>query len=197
MIEAVALAVALSFPPVDECKGDAAFDKVRAEFIAAVKARDVRRLAGLASADVAMDEEGIHKGPARLIEMMSDERGQDFWRELSPATDGGCSAGEGGRLLPSFASRIRGDEEMVVAGAREPIRAAPDPDAKILGYAKWDWVDHNFGDSGPFYWHVQLRSGRVGYVRAERVYSFYSPYAAFELRGGKWQLVMLRLIPAD
>ena len=86
---------------------------------------------------------------------------------------------------------------MIVAGAREPIRAGPEENAKILGYARWEWVDHNFADSGPFYWRVRLRSGRVGYIRSERIYSTYSPFAQFERRDGKWQLVMLRLIPAD
>lgn len=198
MFAELALAAAMSLPPVEECKGDPAFDKVRAEFVAAVKTRDARRLASLASADVLMDEEGYYKGPERLVEMMSDERGQDFWRELEPVTEGGCNAGEEGRVLPSFLPRlIGGDEPMIVAGAREPIRAGPEPDSKILGYARWEWVDHNYGDSGPFYWHVRLRSGRIGYIRSERIYSTYSPYAAFELRDGKWQLVMLRLIPAD
>ena len=197
MIGMVALAAALSLPPGDECKGDPAFQKVRAEFAAAVKARDPRRLAALASTDVAMDEEGFYTGQAKLIEMMSDERGQDFWRELGPAADGGCSAEEGSRVLPYFASRISGDDEMIVAGAREPIRAGPEDDARILGHASWEWVDHNYADSGPFYWHVRLRSGRIGYVRSERVYSFYSPFAEFQRRDGKWQLVLLRLIAAD
>lgn len=192
------MAAALRLPPVEECKGDPAFDTVRAEFVAAVKARDARRLASLASADVAMDEEGFYTGAERLIEMMSDERGPDFWRDLQPATEGGCSAGEIGRVLPSFLPRLtEGDEPMIVAGAREPIRAGPSGDAKILGYARWEWVDRNFADSGPFYWHVRLRSGRIGYIRSERIYSPFSPFAEFQRRDGKWQLVMLRLIAAD
>ncbi len=198
MIELFAMAAALRLPPVEECKGDPAFDAVRAEFAAAVKARDARRLASLASADVAMDEEGFYEGPARLIEMMSGERGQDFWRELEPVPEGGCSAAENGRVLPSFPPRLtEGEEPMIVAGAREPIRAGPSGDAKILGYAGWEWVDHNFADSGPFYWGVRLRSGRVGYIRSERIYSPFSPFAEFQRRDGKWQLVMLRLIAAD
>ena len=197
MLEAIALAAAISLPPVEECKGDPAFNKVRAEFVAAVKVRDARRLASLASEDVTMDDEGFYEGPARLIEMMSDERGQDFWRELEPLAEGGCAKGETERLLPSFAAKLSGDEEMIVAAADEPLRSGPEPDSKIIGRAKWEWVEHNYGDSGPFYWHVRLRSGRIGYIRSERIYSSFSPYAAFALRDGKWKLVTLRLIPAD
>lgn len=183
MLELLALAAALRVLPVEECKGDPGFDEVRADFAAAVKARDARRLAALASEDVAMDEEGLYKGQAKLVEMMSDERGQDFWRELEPLTEGGCSAGEEGRVLPSFLPRLtEGDEPMIVASPREPIRAAPAADAEILGYAHWEWVDHNYADSGPFYWHVRLRSGRVGYIRSERIYSPFSPFAEFQLR---------------
>jgi hypothetical protein len=198
MLELLAMAAALRLPPVEQCTGDPAFNSVRAEFRAAVEARDARRLASLASADVLMDEEGYYKGPASLIELMGSERGPDYWRELLPVPEGGCTADEDGRVLPSFLPRlIGGDEPMIVAGAREPIRAGPEPDAKILGYARWDWVDHNYADSGPFYWHVRLRSGRIGYIRSERIYSTYSPFAEFQKRDGKWQLVMLRLIAAD
>ena len=197
MIEAFALVAALSLPPVEECGGDPAFAAIRAQFAAAIRARDPVMLAAIASDDVGLDDIGEDKGIPRLIEMMSKERGQDFWRHLEPAIEGGCSDGENGRVLPSFATRLSGEEEMVVASAREPIRAAPENDAKILGHASWEWVEHNFGDSGPFYWHVRLRSGRVGYVRSERIYSSFSPYSVFELRGGQWKLVMLRLIPAD
>ena len=198
MIALLAMAAVLRLPPVEECKGDPAFDAVRAEFVAAVKARDARRLASLASQEVLMDEEGYHKGPKGLLELMSSERGQDFWRELEPVAEGGCSAGADGRVLPSFLPRLtEGEEPMIVAGAREPIRAGPSSEAKILGYARWEWVDHNYADSGPFYWHVRLRSGRIGYIRSERIYSPFSPFAEFQRRDGKWQLVMLRLIPAD
>ena len=197
MIGALWLAAAISLPPVEECKGDPAFNKVRAEFVAALKVRDTRRLASLASEDVTMDDEGFYEGPARLIEMMSDERGQDFWRELEPLAEGGCAKGETERLLPSFAAKLSGDEEMIVAAADEPLRSGPEPDSKIIGRAKWEWVEHNYGDSGPFYWHVRLRSGRIGYIRSERIYSSFSPYAAFALRDGEWKLVTLRLIPAD
>ena len=198
MFALLATAAALALPPVEQCTGDPAFDEVRAEFVAAVKARDASRLASIASEDVAMDEEGFYEGRARLVEMMSDERGQDFWRELEPLTEGGCSSAEKGRVLPSFLpGLVEGDEPMIVAGAREPIRAGPEVDAKILGYATWEWVDHNFADSGPFYWHVRLRSGRVGYIRSERIYSPFSPFAEFQRRDGKWKLVMLRLIAAD
>ena len=183
-------------PPVEQCTGDPAFDKVRAEFAAAVKARDARQLAALASDDVAMDDEGFDKGPARLVEMMAGERAADFWRELAPVTEAGCSAGEGGRIVPSYAVQFTGDE-MLVAAAREPIRAEPSDQARITGYAKWEWVDQNFADSGPDYWHVKLRSGRIGYIRSERIYSNYSPYAAFERRDRQWRMTRLRLIPAD
>jgi hypothetical protein len=198
LFELLAMAAALRLPPIEQCKGDPAFDKVRAEFAGAVKARDARRLASLASDDILMDEEGYYKGPASLKELMSGERGPDFWRDLEPIPEGGCTADEDGRALPSFLPRlIGGDEPMIVAGANEPIRAGPEADAEILGHASWEWVDHNFADSGPFYWHVRLRSGRIGYIRSERIYSSFSPYAAFELRDGEWKLVMLRLIPAD
>lgn len=123
MILAAAVAAAMSMPPVEECGGDPAFDQVRAKFIAAVKGRDVGALAEIASDDVGLDDIGEDKGIARMRDMMSGERGDDFWRMLEPAADGGCSGGAGGRILPSFAARISG-EEMLVAAAREPIRAA-------------------------------------------------------------------------
>lgn len=193
----LALAVALSLPPVEQCGGDAAFDKVRAQFVEAVSKRDSEMLAAIAAADVALDDIGEDKGLARLREMMGEERGADFWRMLEPLAEGGCAKRESERILPSFVSRLSGEEEMIVAGPGEPIRSGPDAKAKIIGHAKWEWVEHNFADSGPFYWHVRLRSGRTGYIRSERIYSNYSPYAAFALCDGKWKLVRLRLIPAD
>ena len=196
MIALLAVA-ATALPPVEQCRGDAGFDAVRAQFVKAVRMRDSAMLAAISSDDVGVDDIGLDQGHAKLREWMSGEFGERFWPELEPAIEGGCSESEGKRVLPSFATRLSGDEEMIVAAPREPIRAAPSDDAKILGYAKWEWVDHNFADSGPFYWHVRLRSGRIGYIRSERIYSALSPYAEFERRDGKWQLVTLRLIPAD
>ena len=196
MILALAVVAAMSMPPVEECGGDPTFDKVRAIFVAAVKARDPGALAEIAADDVALDDIGEDKGVARLREIMSGERGADFWRMLEPAADGGCSGGAGGRILPSFAAQLSG-EEMVVAAAREPIRASPSAKAKVKGYARYEWVAHNFADSGPFYWHVKLRSGRTGYIRSERIYSDLSPYAGFERRIGQWRMTKLRLVPAD
>jgi hypothetical protein len=197
MMGALAMAAALSLPPVEECGRDAAFAKVRAQFAEAVRERDVEALAGLASDDVALDDIGEDRGPARLREMMREERGADFWRELEPLAEGGCALREGERILPSFATKLSGEEEMIVAAAHEPIRSGSEPDSKIIGRAKWEWVEQNYADSGPFYWHVRLRSGRVGYIRSERIYSAYSPYAAFALRDGRWRMTALRLLPAD
>jgi len=196
MILALAVAAAMSMPPVEECGGDPAFDQVRAKFIAAVKGRDVGVLAGIAADDVGLDDIGEDKGVARMRDMMSGEQGADFWRMLEPAADGGCSGGAGGRILPSYATRLTG-EEMVVAAAREPIRAGPSAEARVKGFALYEWVALNFADSGPFYWHVKLRSGRIGYIRSERIYSNISPYAAFERQGRQWRMTKLRLVPAD
>jgi hypothetical protein len=193
----LALAAALSLPPVEQCAGDPSFDAVRAQFLEAVRKRDSAMLAGIAAENVALDDIGEDKGPSRLREMMGEERGADFWRMLEPLAEGGCARGEGERILPSFVSRLSGGEEMIVAGPSEPIRIGPDAGSRIIGHAKWEWVDHNFADSGPFYWHVRLRSGRTGYIRSERIYSSYSPYARFALRDGRWRMTALRLIPAD
>ena len=197
MIALFAMAAALALPPVEQCGGDPAFKHVRAKFVEAVRKRDPAMLAAISSDDVGVDDIGLDIGHAKLREWMSGEFGDRFWPELEPLIEGGCSEAEGKRVLPSFAMRLSGDEEMIVAAPREPIRAAPSGDARILGHARWEWVDHNFADSGPSYWHVRLRSGRIGYIRSDRIYSAYSPYAAFEKRDGKWKLVMLRLIPAD
>ena len=196
MFLALAVAAAMGMPPVEECRGDPAFDQARARFIAAVKGRDVGALAGIAADDVGLDDIGEDKGIARMRDMMGGERGADFWRMLEPAADGGCSGGAGARILPSYATRISG-EEMLVAAAREPIRAGPSAETRVKGYARYEWVARNFADSGPFYWHVKLRSGRVGYIRSERIYSDTSPYAAFERQSGQWRLTKLRLVPAD
>lgn len=196
MIIPLVLAVGLSLPPVEQCGGDPAFNQVRAAFADAVRKRDAAKLAAIASDDIRLGEIGEDKGPARLRKLIGGEFGPDYWRELEPLLDGGCSATQDSRTVPSFATRLEG-EDMIVAGAREPIRAAPSKKARIIGRASWARVDHNYGDSGPFYWHVRLRSGRTGYIRSERIYSSYSPYALFEQRDGRWRLTMLRLIPAD
>lgn len=197
MIFGLAAAAAISLLPIEECSGDPGFMKVRAQFAAAVKARDPQLLAQIASDDVAMDEEGFYEGKAKLVEMMTGELGPDHWRDLGPVVEAGCIDSESVRIMPSFARQLSGEDEMVVASAKEPIRATPSDKGRVKGYARWERVTENIGDSGPFYWHVKLASGRVGYVRSERVYSNYSPFAVFERRDGRWQLAALRLIAAD
>lgn len=182
-------------PPVEECGGDPAFAWVRAEFAVAVKTRDPAKLAAIAADTILMDDASEEKGKARLIEMMTGELGPDYWRWLAPVVEAGCLDGERFRALPAYAT-VLAEEEMVVAGAKEPIRDGPSDTAKIKGYASWERVDKNFADSGPFYWHVKLRSGRTGYIRSERIYSNYSPYAVFERQDGQWRLTLLRLIAA-
>lgn len=193
----LAAAVAVSLVPIEECQGDPDFVSVRAIFETAVKMRDVKLLADISSDHVAMDEEGFYEGKAKLVEMMNGDMGPDYWRAIEPVIEAGCLDGESFRIMPSLAKQLTADEEMVVAAENEPIRATPSATGKIEGYARWEVVTTNLGDSGPDYWHVELKSGRIGYVRSERIYSNYSPFAVFERHDGGWQLAALRLIAAD
>jgi hypothetical protein len=196
ILHLVMTAAAASMPPIEECGGNPQFDRLRTAFSDAVKARDIARLAALASDLIEMDDAGEERGKARLIELMRGELGPDYWRALDPVIEAGCIETDVHIMMPAYATLLNG-EDMVVASAKEPIRATPSAKGKIKGYARWERVDRNYGDSGPDYWHVKLRSGRTGYIRSERVYSNYSPFAVFEQVDGQWRLTVLRLIPAD
>ena len=95
----------------------------------------------------------------------------DLWTELDKVIRLGCAPSyEGSLAMPLYWSEDLGFDDafatFVVTGSAVPMRAAPDPDARLVRMLDWEAVEVNMEmeEQGQVYASVRTRAGDSGFV---------------------------------
>lgn len=179
-------------PPVERCKGDAAFDVYRAQLNSAVRARDAAALKSLVAPDVTINFGGdagwadFEKGWG----LDATPRSSKLWGEMESALALGCGVAPDGRhrIMPGMFEDI-GDDidvfELVSVRPGTPLRATAGARGRVI--ATLDWHAGDVQPGGNEAWtKVKLRDGRVGWVASDRLVSPVGYRLVSEKRGQRW-----------
>jgi len=193
---ALAFAAPVSLPPVEQCRGDAEFSRVRQQVQKAVAARDLKGLMSLMSDDVRVTFGGL-SGPERFSDFWtaSDQDQDLLWSELSSALRLGCAQavdGEGKPYRAIPAMFVTGDgldgfsTWTSLPGA--VLRAKPDAKAEVkMRLPAWTVLSEVEHDGGSWV-EVRTPKGRSGYVSTEEVRSLLDYRLIFGRREGQWRI---------
>ncbi|MEO1921277.1 MAG: hypothetical protein ABGW84_05245 [Sphingomonadaceae bacterium] len=164
-----------SYPPRDECRGDAAAQAFRYTLTTAVANRNAAMLRPLVAPQVELDfggGSGWETFAARL-----DDPAYTLWEELDRVLLLGCAVMKGGELtLPWHWAQDFGDidyfETMLVTGSDVPLRVAAAPDAPVRARIHWELVTLIEGWD-PEAGYLKVRDGlhRTGFIRSDRLRS--------------------------
>ena len=158
---AVPAAAQQSYPPRDECRGDAAAQAFRHTLTTAVANRNAAMLQPLVAPDVKLDFGG-GSGWALLQERLN-AADYPLWEELDRMLVLGCALDEDEIALPWHWGQDFGDidyfETMLVTGRAVPLRAAAAPGAEVLARIDWELVTlvDGWNPEADF---LQVRDGR-------------------------------------
>jgi hypothetical protein len=193
---ALAVAAPVNLPPVEQCRGDAEFTRLRQELGTAVDGRDIDGLMSLMSDDVRVSFGG-QSGRERFSDYWAaSEQDQELlWAELGSALRLGCAqAVDGGgnpyRAIPAMF--VTGDGldgfSTWVSLPGAVLRSKPDPKAaarmRLPAWTVLSEVDHDGGS-----WiEVRTPKGRSGFVSTEQVRSLVDYRIIFGRREGRWQI---------
>lgn len=164
-----------SYPPRDECRGDAAAQAFRYTLTTAVANRNAAMLRPLVAPQVELDfggGSGWETFDARL-----DDPAYALWEELDRVLLLGCAIMKGGELtLPWHWAQDFGDidyfEAMLVTGSDVPLRAAAAPEALVRARIDWGLVTLVEGwDPEAEYLEVRDGRQRTGFIRSDRLRS--------------------------
>jgi hypothetical protein len=193
---ALALAAPVSLPPVEQCRGDAEFSRVRQQVQKSVDKRDLEGLMSLMSEDVRVTFGG-QSGPERFSDFWtaSDQDQELLWSKLASALRLGCAQamdGEGNPYRAIPAMFVTGDGlDGFSTWASLPgavLRAKPDPKAAAkMRLPSWTVLSEVEHDGGSW---IQVRTpkGRSGYVSTEEVRSLLDYRLIFGRRDGQWRI---------
>jgi hypothetical protein len=180
-------------PPVDQCKGDAAFEKFRNQLGVAVAKKDRGALLALLAPDVLINFGGENGRAAFAKQWSFDPKAYgNVWDQLKTMIRLGCAPSEKARIIPSMTVQLERydaddlyDFTVILPGAKlyksvgvESPRPATTPWelARITSRAA-DW------GTG-----VKLRDGREGYIADDHVYEPLGYRMVIEKRTGKWMI---------
>jgi hypothetical protein len=193
---ALALAAPVSLPPVEQCRGDAEFTRVRQQVQKAVAARNLKGLMSLMSDDVRVTFGGL-SGPERFSDFWtaSDQDQDLLWSELSSALRLGCAQavdGEGKPYRAIPAMFVTGDGlDGFSTWASLPgavLRAKPDAKAEAkMRLPAWTVLSELEHDGGSWV-EVRTPKGRSGYVSTDEVRSLLDYRLIFGRREGQWRI---------
>ncbi|MDE2563731.1 MAG: hypothetical protein KGL48_15930 [Sphingomonadales bacterium] len=182
-----------SFAPRDECSRLPGWPAFRDKLARAVADKDVRAFAALAAHDVKLDYGG-GSGRRELRERLGDPA-RGLWRELAQILPLGCSDANGILALPWYFWNLPIDIDphaaMLVTGDAVPLRAKPDPDARVLATLDWPVVALPPGKFDPAarYTPVRTRAGKLdGYVLTAKLRSVLAYRLVAERQGSDWKL---------
>ena len=192
----LALAAPVSLPPVEQCRGDAEFTRVRQQVQKAVAARDLKGLMSLMSEDVRVTFGGL-SGPERFSDFWtaSDQDQDLLWSELSSALRFGCAQavdGEGKPYRAIPAMFVTGDGlDGFSTWASLPgavLRAKPDAKGEVkMRLPAWTVLSEVEHDGGSWV-EVRTPKGRSGYVSTDEVRSLLDYRLIFGRREGQWRI---------
>lgn len=193
---ALALAAPVSLPPVEQCRGDAEFARVRQQVQKAVDKRDLNGLMSLMSDDIRVTFGG-QSGPERFSDFWtaSDQDQDLLWSELASALRLGCAQavdGEGKPYRAIPAMFVTGDgldgfsTWTSLPGA--VLRAKPDAKAEVrMRLPAWTVLSEVEHDGGSWI-EVRTPKGRNGYVSTDQVRSLLDYRLIFGRRDGQWRI---------
>lgn len=179
-------------PPVEQCKGDAAFDVYRAELNRVVRTRDPAALKALAASDLTVSFGG-DVGWADFAKSWGLDRqpkASKLWDEMASALALGCAvAPDGGRrVMPGLFERIGDDVDifdLVAVRAGTPLRATAGAKGRVI--ATLDWHAGEVQAEGSDAWtKVKLLDGRSGWVASGQLISPIGYRSVSEKRGKRW-----------
>ena len=193
---ALALAAPVSLPPVDKCRGDAEFARVRQQVQKAVDKRDLNGLMSLMSDDIRVTFGG-QSGPERFSDFWtaSDQDQDLLWSELSSALRLGCAQavdGEGNPYRAIPAMFVTGDGlDGFSTWASLPgavLRTKPDAKSEAkMRLPSWTVLSEVEHDGGSWI-EVRTPKGRSGYVSTDEVRSLLDYRLVFGRRDGQWRI---------
>ena len=192
----LALAAPASLPPVEQCRGDAEFSRVRQQLQKAVEARDLKGVMALMSDDVRVSFGGL-SGPERFSDYWtaSDQDQELLWSKLGSALRLGCAQavdGEGNPYRAIPAMFVTGDGlDGFSTWASLPgavLRARPDETAPAkMRLPSWTVLSEVEHDGGSWI-EVRTPKGSSGYVSTEQARSLLDYRLIFGRRDGQWRI---------
>ena len=193
---ALGLAAPVSLPPIEQCRGDAEFSRIRQQVQKAVDKRDLQGLISLMSEDVRVTFGG-QSGPERFSDFWtaSDQDRDLLWAKLASALRLGCAQavdGEGKPYRAIPAMFVTGDGlDGFSTWASLPgavLRAKPDEKAAArMRLPSWTVLSEVEHDGGSWI-EVRTPKGRSGYVSTEEVRSLLDYRLVFGRRDGQWRI---------
>ena len=180
-------------PPVDRCRGDAAFAAFRTDLNRAVRTRDLAALKALMDEGVVLSFGGV-RGPAALDGI--EGRGKEaFWAALDEVLQLGCAGrldGQGAeyRAFPAMFVTSAGlngfDTQVSQPGA--VLREKPFATARVRARLRaWTVLDE-VADEGGDWLQVRTRQGLTGYVERGLLRSPIDYRLVAGRRGGQWRV---------
>lgn len=178
------------YAPQDTCASVEGADAFRRQLAAAVRARDVDALVGLAASDIKLDFGG-GAGAAELRKRLNDPS-WGLWEELDELMRLGCSANDqGGITIPWFFDQDLAADPlsvMLVTGTNIAVLAEPDPDSRQIATVSWDVVKiDNLKPEEP-YQQVELGDETVGFIATDKLRSLLDYRLIASSRNRKWSI---------
>ena len=193
---ALAFAAPVSLPPVDKCRGDAEFSRLRAQLQKSVDKRDLDGLLSLMSDDVRVSFGGA-SGRERFSDYWtaSEQDRELLWTELGSALRLGCAQaidGEGKPYKAIPGMFVTGDGldgfSTWVSLPGAVLRSKPDAQSQAkMRLPAWTVLGEVEHDGGSWI-EVRTPKGRGGYVSTEQARSLLDYRIVFGKRDGQWRI---------
>lgn len=189
-VAAPAAVIPNRLPPIEACRGDADFDRFRAELSAAVELKDVAGLRTLAADDIQSSFGGDGGWDEFAAAWGLDQPQKSaLWKELEDVIALGCAKTEaGGRVFPGlFEDMGEADPfELLVVRPGTPLRSAADSNAPATTIPDWS-ATLQLDASAPEGWvKVQVPGGPRGWVETGLTISPIGYRLVSEFRNGRW-----------
>ena len=192
----LAAAAPVRLPPVEQCRDDGGFTRVRQRLESAVKARDLDGLLELMSADVRVTFGGGYgRDGFRQHWTAAPGDRERLWNELDRALRLGCAEARGGkgaayRAIPAMF--VTGDDldgfSNWVALPGAVLRARPTAQANVvMRLPPWTVLDEVEHDGGSWI-EARTPKERRGYVRTSEARSLLDYRIIFGRRDGEWRI---------
>jgi len=180
-------------PPVDRCKGDAAFEKFRNQLRAAVAKKDRGALLALLAPDVLINFGG-ENGPAAFAKQWSFDAKEygNVWDQLNVMIRLGCAPSEQSRIIPSMTVQLERhdaddlyDFTVILPGAK--LYKSVGVESSRPATTGWELakITSRAADWGT---GVKLADGREGYIADDHLYEPLGYRMVVEKRKGKWMI---------
>jgi hypothetical protein len=186
-------------PPVDGCARAPGFAAFRARLLRAVARHDMRFIRAMVAEDI-VSSPGVYPGRRAFVDGWGGNSA--LWIHLEAMFRLGCARAPDGRVwVPALSLAATTEEraegadfssQVLILGARVPVRAAPSPESRVIATLNWDVV--TAAPNRPGYddwWWVRLADGRRGYVTgAGHLRRFGDFRAVFERQRGRWRMTV-------